>query len=276
MSNTPIQEIAINLLINTEITKADIETKFLETGFGIRLIEKERTRFDRREKFCENGLTWVLENQELGWGAKGFDEICNKHRWDISTDSTMACFRSNFVEFIYFDIAYLSKEIQDELCNLKSIEEEEAEKRNKVKDLLSNVLVYSMYPYGKLSSGELETKYGVHLKEIQRGMHMNVKYKPRYGNIGWVSNQVLGWGASTGWDITLDGKIACCRVNYDDYINFEIEILSESEIEDYKAKFSKSDNMLIDRLTTLKSMFDKGLISTEEFDDKKKEILEAV
>lgn len=276
MSNTPIQEIAINLLINTEITKADIESKFLETGFGIRLIEKERTRFDRREKFCENGLTWVLENQELGWGAKGFDEFCNKHRWDISTDSTMACFRSNFVEFIYFDIAYLSKEIQDELCNLKSIEEEEAEKRNKVKDVLSNVLVYSMYPYGKLSSGELETKYGVHLKEIQRGMHMNVKYKPRYGNIGWVSNQVLGWGASTGWDITLDGKIACCRVNYDDYINFEIEILTESEIEDYKAKFSKSDNVLIDRLTTLKTMFDKGLISTEEFDDKKKEILEAV
>jgi len=52
MSNTPIQEIAINLLINTEITKADIESKFLETGYGIRLIEKERTRFDRREKFC--------------------------------------------------------------------------------------------------------------------------------------------------------------------------------------------------------------------------------
>ena len=60
------------------------------------------------------------------------------------------------------------------------------------------------------------------------------------------------------------------------HINFEIEILTESEIEDYKAKFSKSDNMLIDRLTTLKTMFDKGLISTEEFDDKKKEILEAV
>jgi len=159
--------------------------------------------------------------------------------------------------------------------NLLEKDDEIAE-RNKVKDVLSNVLVYSMYPYGKLNSGELETKYGVHLKEIQRGMHMNVKYKPRYGNIGWVSNQVLGWGASTGWDITLDGKIACCRVNYDDYINFEIEMLSESEIEDYKAKFSKSDNVLIDRLTTLKTMFDKGLISTEEFDDKKKEILEAV
>ncbi len=82
-----------------------------------------------------------------------------------------------------------------------------------------------------------------------------------------MSNTPIQEIAITRWDITLDGKIACCRVNYDDYINFEIEILSESEIEDYKAKFSKSDNVLIDRLTTLKTMFDKGLISTEEFDD---------
>ena len=43
-----------------------------------------------------------------------------------------------------------------------------------------------------------------------------------------------------------------------------------------KILYRKSDNVLIDRLTTLKTMFDKGLISTEEFDDKKKEILEAV
>ena len=145
--------------------------------------------------------------------------------------------------------------------------------REKVRDLLAEVLVYPMYPYGNLSSGELETKYGVHLKEIQRGMHMHVKHKPRYGTIGWVANQVLGWGSSTGWDITLDGRIACCRVNYDDYINFEIEILSEREIEEYKSKFSKSDTTQINRLSTLKTMYDNGLISAEEFTDKKKEIL---
>ena len=107
-------------------------------------------------------------------------------------------------------------------------------------------------------------------------MHMNVRHKPRYGTIGWVANQVLAWGSSTGWDITLDGKIACCRVNYDDYINFEIEILSEREIEEYKSKFSKSDSTLIDRLSTLKTMLDNGLISAEEFNDKKKEIIASV
>ena len=88
------------------------------------------------------------------------------------------------------------------------------------------VLVHQMMPFNQVYSGVLETKYGVHLKQIQRGMHMHMKYKPRYGNVGWMSNQVLCWGSSTGWDITRDGKIACCRVNYDDYVNFEIEILS--------------------------------------------------
>jgi hypothetical protein len=155
-------------------------------------------------------------------------------------------------------------------------EDAETAQREKVRDLLAEVLVYPMYPYGNLSSGELETKYGVHLKEIQRGMHMHVKHKPRYGTIGWVANQVLAWGSNTGWDITIDGKIACCRVNYDDYINFEIEILSEREIEGYKSKFGKSDSTLIHRLTTLKTMFDNGLISAEEFNDKKKEILASV
>ena len=78
-----------------------------------------------------------------------------------------------------------------------------------------------MMPFSKVSCGYLETNFGIHLKQTQRGMHMNMRYKPRYGNINWVANQVLCWGSNTGWDITTDGKIACCRINYDDYVNFE-------------------------------------------------------
>jgi hypothetical protein len=128
-------------------------------------------------------------------------------------------------------------------------------------------------------SGVLETKYGVHLKQIQRGMHMHMKYKPRYGNVGWMSNQVLCWGSSTGWDLTRDGKIACCRINYDDYVNFEIEILNPEQIEEYKAKMASNEAAkpsIEERLITLDSLNSKGLLSADEYVQKRALILSEV
>jgi len=101
-----------------------------------------------------------------------------------------------------------------------------------------------------------------------------MRYVPQHGKEEWVANRVLCWGSNTGWDITRDGKIACCRVNYDDYINFEIETLTAEQIEEYKSKFGGSvDKPLVDRLSTLKEIFERGLITEEVFMQKKEAIL---
>ena len=75
-------------------------------------------------------------------------------------------------------------------------------------------------------------------------MHMNLLFKPCFGSRPWVINKTLCSGSSTGWVITQNGKISCFRVDYYDYINFEIEILSPAEIAEYKKQFSKPDEQL--------------------------------
>ena len=270
-------EIARKIFIDSSITKENLQDQYLEIQYGIRLIEKERSRFDRRGNNSLNTRTWLLENEELGWGVHNtYSTICNKHRWDITTDGSLACFRMTFVDYVFYDIEHLTKEEQDQIIKQRELAEIESNKRNIVRDILSDVLINNMFPFGKLSSGELEIKYGIHLHQIQRGMHMNMRHTPQSGRIGWVANVVLGWGSSTGWDITLDGKIACCRVNYDDYINFEIQILSDEQIQEYKNQFASPDNSLVNRLATLKQMLDQNLISTEEFTEKKIELLASV
>jgi hypothetical protein len=132
-----------------------------------------------------------------------------------------------------------------------------------------------MMPFSKVHTGYLETNYGIHLKQTQRGMHMNMRYKPRYGNLNWVANQVLCWGSNTGWDITTDGKIACCRINYDDYVNFEIEVLNPEQIKAYKGKNQSNLDNSFKKLQVLKSMLDAGLISFQEYALKKEELLKS-
>jgi hypothetical protein len=100
-----------------------------------------------------------------------------------------------------------------------------------------------------------------------------MRYKPRYGNVNWVANQVLCWGSNTGWDITTDGKIACCRINYDDYVNFEIEVLTQEQIEEYKGKEQIVPEDSFKKLQVLKKMLEADLISSKEYAIKKEELL---
>ncbi len=236
------------LFLETEITMTEIESKKLETEYRIRLIELNRARFDRRNQEVLKNKKWELEGEELCW--RPFLSCINMtHRWDITTDATFLCYRKEFVEYIYFKIELLSLNKIDEVITTKFLDDEDRRKRHEIRDTLTPVLIEQMYPFGKLFTGELETRYAVHLKEIHRGMHLNMPYKPGYGIHEWVRNKSLNWGSCTGWDITLDGKIACCRVGYDDYVNFEIELLSDQE------------------------MLDKSLITENEFQSKKAEII---
>ena len=242
----------IQLFTNGTIAFEDIISKNLECTYGIQLVQKGKSRFDTRHHF--SNLYWIV-NQELGWGGSMSDDY--PFRWDITSDASVVCYRSNFVEYIFFDLVVISKEEQYTIIKEKEIADLEAVERARIVEVLTPVLILQMMPYNKVHTGYLETNYGIHLKQIQRGMHMNMKYKPRYGSTNWVANQVLCWGSNTGWDITTDGKIACCRINYDDYVNFDIEVLTPEEINEYKAKELENTNELLKRLQFLKAMLEE-------------------
>ena len=258
----------VKLFLNGEVKYTDIEKQTLEINFGFKLVQFSKSRFDTRQS--QTKKNWVL-SKELGWGGSLSDDFPN--RWDITSDASTVCYRNNFVEYTFFDLVKIS--LDEKFKIEKEIVIKEAEKviTSSIVDTLTKVLVQEMMPFSKVSSGYLETNFGIHLKQTQRGMHMNMRYKPRYGNINWVANHVLCWGSNTGWDITTDGKIACCRINYDDYVNFEIEALTQDQIKEYKKNDPNKADDSFKKLQVLKKMLDAGLISFQEYAIKKEEIL---
>jgi hypothetical protein len=260
----------VKLFLNGEVKYTDIEKQSLEINFGFKLVQFSKSRFDTR--LSQTKKNWVL-SKELGWGGSLSDDFPN--RWDITSDASIVCYRNNFVEFTFFELVKIS--LDEKFKIEKEIVIKEAEKviKSNIVDTLTKVLVQEMMPFSKVSSGYLETNFGIHLKQTQRGMHMNMRYKPRYGNINWVANQVLCWGSNTGWDITTDGKIACCRINYDDYVNFEIEVLTPDQIKEYKKNDPNKADDSFKKLQVLKKMLDAGLISCKEYALKKEELLKS-
>jgi hypothetical protein len=261
----------IKLFTNGDIVFEDIMTKRIECAYGIQLVQKGKSRFDTRHNNAN--LSWMV-NKELGWGGSLNDEY--PYRWDITSDASVVCYRSNFVEYTFFDLIVLSKEEQDIIIKEKQKAELEALERARIVNILTPVLIHQMMPFSKVHTGFLEINYGIHLKQIQRGMHMNMRYKPRYGNINWVANQVLCWGSNTGWDITIDGKIACCRINYDDYVNFEIEVLSTEQIEEFKKSSNAFPKDIVEKLEVLDILLNNKLIAKEEYNVKRKKLLDTL
>lgn len=261
----------IELFTNGAIVFEDIISKRLECNYGIQLEQKGKSRFDTRHN--NSNIEWIV-NKELGWGGSMSDDYPN--RWDITSDASVVCYRSNFVEYAFFDLVVLSKEEQANIIKEKEKAEIEALERERIVNILTPVLIHQMMPFSKVHTGFLEINYGIHLKQTQRGMHMNMKYKPRYGNINWVANQVLCWGSNTGWDITTDGKIACCRINYDDYVNFEIEVLTQAQIEEYKERTNTFPKDIAEKFEVLEILYNSKLISKGDYNNKKKNLLDAL
>ena len=170
----------------------------------------------------------------------------------------------------------LSKEEQGAIIKEKEKATLEASERARIVNVLTPILIHQMMPFNKVHTGFLEINYGIHLKQTQRGMHMNMKYKPRYGNIDWVANQVLCWGSNTGWDITIDGKIACCRINYDDYVNFDIEVLTEEQIEEYRKCSNTLSKDIADKLEVLNILLNSKLITKKEYTNKRKKLIDSL
>lgn len=274
MENKISPDFIVDLFQKNSFTLDDVKDGIFPRIYGFDLIEIKRNRFDCR--YSITNKPWVIYG-ELGWG--GSLEEYYPNRWDITYDASILCYRYTFVDYIFYEVKAIDVMEQQRLKDLKLLEDQEKAIRQKVLDDLTPVLVHQMLPFNQVYTGLLETKYGVHLKQIQRGMHMHMKYKPRYGNVGWVSNQVLCWGSSTGWDLTRDGKIACCRINYDDYVNFEIEILSPDQIEEYKAKMESNAPVkpsIEERLVTLEQLNSRGLLSADEYNSTRAMILSEV
>jgi len=271
MADILLPELVKQVFIDSEATLEELNE--IEIKHGLRLQRLASSRFDRRCEYAKAGIPWLL-NEPLGWGSSSFSEVQYPHRWDMLIDGSMLCFQHQFIEIIFYTVTQIDSSERVALQKQQAEQIADALLRAELLQRLTPLLVNKMYPYGKLFSGELETIHGVHLKEIKRGMHMNMPFKPGYGTRAWVMGRPLSWGSNTGWNITQDCKIACCRVDYDDYINFEIEILSLTEIAEYKKQFGKPDEQLVNRLATLKQMLDKELISKTEYQQKKKELLD--
>ena len=67
-------------------------------------------------------------------------------------------------------------------------------------------------------------------------------------------------------------KIACCRINYDDCLNFEIQVLTQNQIDEYKSKNYKESQDSIKSMETLKRMFEAGFVNHNEYENKRAEI----
>jgi hypothetical protein len=205
---------------------------------GIRMVEKYQGVQDPRNTGLYSRKNWAI-GEPLATERR--TQTSQTGRWDMSDDGECLCFR------LHSNCHYLletekMEDIEVEWATEPPFTpEEEAARRQALLDTLIDLLVVKMMPFNRLFTGELETEHGVHLRMFQKGMHMHMRYKPRYGDVKWVANQVLPWGSSVGWDLTMDGRIAVCRVNYDEYYNFLIQPLNDEQVSFYRRKYGLKD-----------------------------------
>ena len=274
MEPNSLVEKLFNIFIKQSYGTPMLDDEELGINHGIRIIPIEDPNQLKGWHYRNDKAEW-LSDENITYNI-GMVEFQNHPYWDVKNDGSEIMYFKSINEFYFYTIEQLNREEINNFIEKRTKKENEKSKREEALNVLTEKLVIQMPTLNYLFTGDLEINHGVHLKEIKRGMYKDMPYKPRYGKVGWVANEVMNWGACIGWDISLDGKIVCCRVHYDDYINFEIELLSEQDKEMYKTKYQQSDKSLINRLATLAEMFEKKLISKKEFQVKKNEILQAV
>jgi hypothetical protein len=179
------------------------------------------------------GREWLLKDRTYTDPATG---ETHPTRWNMTTDGDYLLFTYN--QMLFFIIEAEELDVQQARWSIEAFFKptDDSAQRAELVKTLGEVLVKKMMPFSLLYSGELETKHRVHLRMIQKDEHQHMRYKPEYGKVPWMRNGVLPWGSTTGWDITLDGRIACCRVGYDEYYNFLIQPLNDEQVEYYRAK----------------------------------------
>lgn len=274
MTTNALAEKLQKIFIEEAYGKPSTDNDYLGVNHGIQITVIYDPMHNLRYNYHRGEEGWLRpENLAI---ENGLLKVVDAPHWDVKKDGSQIMNSWGPMNFYFYNVKELTEEEQVAFKEQKILKDIEKSKREEALSILKDKLVRKMPSLNYLFTGDLEINYGIHMKEIKRGMHMEMPYKPRYGTTGWVANQVLGWGSNIGWDITLDGKIVCCRVHYDDYINFEVELLTDEEKENYKLKYQQTDKSLINRLATLTEMFEKKLISETEFQEKKTQILNEV
>lgn len=153
--------------------------------------------------------------------------------WNMSADG-MHLVRG-FTQF--FDVQPLDEE-ETRLARLPGLPEEELKARRlAMAGTLGDLLIDGRMPFDRIHSGELETRHRVRLHMIQRDRHGNIGFKPHDIGVKWLGNRTLTWGDPPGWDITADGRIACCHRQMGEYYNFLIQPLSDEQVECYRTMY---------------------------------------
>ena len=206
----------------------------------IRLIEIQMNSSDIRKFSFFNNRQWVIQS-ELFDGMYNERIFGKNGKWDMTTDGDFLCYRSSLNSFVLYRVEKIS-DVEIEWLNFSSKKDiDELAVRYKMMPILSELLIQKMMPIQRIFSGEFEIKYGLHFKIIQIAEYQRIRYKPTFNNVEWIKAGSLGWGeTSSGWSITSDLTIACCRAKYDEYFNFSIEVLNDSQIKYYEKTISHS------------------------------------
>jgi hypothetical protein len=163
------------------------------------------------------------------------DSVTNEYiptLWNMSADGKHLV--NGFTDF--FDVHPLDEQETRFAQQPGMTEEELTACRRALADTLGDVLIDRRLPFDKIHSGELESRFAVHLHMIQRDRHGNIRYKPHDIGTKWLRNNALAWGDRPGWDITVDGRIACCHHRMGEYYNFLIQPLTDEQVDFYRAK----------------------------------------
>lgn len=274
MDTTSLFQLLKMIFVEERYGRPNTDADHLAIQHGIRLTEINDPLSDLFADYKLGESGWLRPDDlacEIGFLSRE-----NVPHWDVKIDGSRIMYYRGPMIVYFYQVEQLDSEEINKIKANKEKGDQEKILRAKAIEILKEELIFKMPSLNYLHTGYLEINHGIHLKQFKRGMHMNMPYKPNYGNVGWVVNKVLSWGSAIGWDVTLDGKIVCCRVNYDDYINFEVELLTEAEIEHYREKHVRSDKQMINRMATLKEMFDRQLITEDEYNSKKQEILSSI
>jgi hypothetical protein len=173
---------------------------------------------------------WVLKKDSYR------DAVTNEYldtRWNMSADGHHLA--RGFTQF--FDVHPLDEQ-ETRLAQLPGLPEEESRiRRLALAETLGERLIDGRMPFDDIHSGELETRYRVRLHMIQRDRHGNIGFKPQDIGVRWLRNKALSWGDPPGWDITADGRIACCHRQMGEYYNFLIQPLSDEQVAGYRTLY---------------------------------------
>lgn len=200
---------------------------------GIRLIEICATINDPRGYNWFENRTWTIKDTLFDECNYPNNKTKENGKWDMTEDGDFLCHRWHGNTYFIYKVEKLHEnELKWYLGN--NTNNEETTIRQTLKPILSEMLIQKMMHFDRVFTGEFESKYGIHFKLILRGEHQRMRYKPTHNNVEWIKYGTLGWGSYHGWALTTDLKIACCRVDYDVYYNFIIEVLDDEQKEFYK------------------------------------------